>query len=122
MSRAESEFISKSSPFVASDLEPKLWNSFKRITLVGEDERITIDFALRFTNGNGQSAEYFNLAVIEVKQSKNNSSSVIKQTLREHRILPTGFSKYCIGTASLYSHLKINRFKSKLLSINKLTA
>lgn len=122
LSRAESEFISKSSPFVASDLEPKLWNSFKRITLVGEDERITIDFTLCFNNGNGHSAEYYNLGVIEVKQSKYNSSSVIKQTLRNHRIFPSGFSKYCIGTASLYNHLKINRFKSKLLSINKLTA
>ncbi len=122
LSRVECEFISKRSPFVATELQPKLWNSFKRITLVGNNERITIDFALCFNNGNGHSAEYYNLAVIEVKQLNNNSASVIRKTLRSHRIFPSGFSKYCIGTASLYNHLKINRFKSKLLSINKLTA
>ena len=104
------------------ELEPKLWNNFKRITLVGEKERITIDYDLCFNNGNGHSVEYFDLAIIEVKQESQNFQSPIMKSLKKNGVRAGSFSKYCVGACSLYNHLKYNRIKSKLLTINKISA
>lgn len=40
--------------------------------------------------------------------------------MREFRVLPCGFSKYCIGTALTSPELKKNRFKPKLRMAEKL--
>lgn len=118
----ESQFVTENTPFHPSQLEPKLWNSFKRITLVGNIERITIDFALCFNNGNGQNIEYFDLAIIEVKQENQNFQSPIMKSLKAQGVRPNGFSKYCVGACLMYNHLKYNGLKSKILTINKISA
>ena len=46
--------------------------------------------------------------------------SPVKDMLRELRIKPSGFSKYCIGSALTNPNLKRNRFKPRFTKIEKL--
>ena len=118
--REEKDFIFSKSPFPTNDLGSKLFNSFQRVTLTNQIERVTIDFGIEFNNGNGRKGYLPALAIVEVKQSKFSINSDIIKMLRKRYIRPCGFSKYCIGTTLLYPNLKSNRFKSKILLINKL--
>jgi hypothetical protein len=113
--------MKKHSPYLPEMLQPVLYSSFKRITLVNKmlAERITIDLipAWQFE---GRSASLPRVVVMEVKSSRPSGSSGFGYLLREARIMPRRISKYCIGTALLYPEIKHNRFKSKLLELNKL--
>jgi hypothetical protein len=40
--------------------------------------------------------------------------------LRQLRIHPHGFSKYCMGSALTNPELSVNRFKRKLIEIKKI--
>lgn len=104
-------------------LEPSLWNSFQRITLVNTEdkERVTIDMNLNFEMDEKRE-EVENIVIIELKQERFNQESTIVKELRKRSVYKYGFSKYCIGMISLFKHLKYNRFKPKLLRIKKLTA
>ena len=102
-------------------LQPVLYSSFKRITLVNQalGERITIDLnpAWRY---DGRSASLPQVVIMEVKSARLSSASGFGYLLREERIMPGRISKYCIGTALLYPEIKQNQFKSKLLKLDKL--
>jgi hypothetical protein len=102
-------------------LVPILWNSFKRITLVNntEKERLTIDVGLEF-EANGKKYSLPNLAIAEVKQENFNRYSKIIQVLRSHRIHESGLSKYCIGAVLSFPGIKYNKFKEKILLINRI--
>ena len=113
-------FTSHLSPFT---LHPCLENSFNRITLVdkGMSERVTIDSGIRFHNrSTGIDASTGKLMVIEVKHEVGAPMSAIEQALHEMHILPRRMSKYCIGTALTTPSIKHNRFKPKLLFIEKI--
>jgi hypothetical protein len=103
------------------DIQPSLWNSFKRITLVNlkDNERATIDLNLSYSI-NDIEKSYNNLVVIEVKQSKFDRKSIVIKTLKKYRYNPYSISKYCIGMVNLYKELKYNLFKQKLIKINKI--
>lgn len=118
----ETDFLSDSAPFTVDDLTPKLWNRFTRLTLVHRtaQERLTIDFDLSFKNEDEASVEVPQLSIIEVKQDKYTADSDIIMVLRKHHINEMRVSKYCIGTAMLNPWIKRNRFKEKLLAIDKL--
>lgn len=118
----ETDFLADSAPFTVEDLIPKLWNRFTRLTLVHKSaqERLTIDFNLSFKNEKDDSVEVPQLSIIEVKQDKYTADSDIIQILRKHHINEMRVSKYCIGIAMLNPSLKRNRFKVKLLAIDKL--
>ncbi|MEO9510950.1 MAG: polyphosphate polymerase domain-containing protein [Flavobacteriaceae bacterium] len=105
------------------DLEPIIWNKFNRVTLVNKTakERLTIDLNISFKINNSFKA-YQNLVIIEVKQERFNRNSAIVQLLKSKQINPYSISKYCIGMIGVYDGLKYNRFKSKLMKINKITA
>lgn len=105
------------------DLEPIIWNKFNRITLVDNTakERLTIDLNLSFKINNSFKA-YNNLVIIEVKQERFTRASPVIQELKAKQINPYSLSKYCIGMISVYNDLKYNRFKKKLIKINKITA
>lgn len=110
-------------PIPLSAMRPKLSNSFKRITLVnrGRTERLTIDTDLSFHNETtGTGKDMTNLAIIEVKRDGNTDSPVMDM-LRELRIFPSGFSKYCIGMALTEQGIRRGNFKEKLVRIDKLT-
>lgn len=106
----------------AFDLQPSLWNNFKRITLVSlkDNERATIDIDLTYSMNDAEK-RYENMVVVEVKQHRFDRKSMLVKTLKKYKYNPYSISKYCIGIVNLYAHLKYNLFKRKLLKINKIS-
>lgn len=117
------QFLHKHLRYDVEKLQPVLSNHFSRVTLVnkGMTERLTIDTGLNFHNVlNGSDKDMGQLVVIELKRDGLVYSPVL-QMLRQLRIQPHGFSKYCMGSALAgQDHLPVNRFKCKLIEINKL--
>ena len=104
------------------DIIPTVQNEFQRITLVnfGKTERLTIDFNVQFHNFETNILEKTgDLVIIELKRDGNQYSPVL-DILRKLRVQPSGFSKYCIGSALTNPKLKRNMFREKLVKINKL--
>jgi hypothetical protein len=120
LSQTSKDFIFKTTKSNL-DLNPSLWNSFKRITLVNlkENERVTIDLKLGYSI-DGIEKNYDNLVVIELKQSRFDRKSMVARTLKSFGYNPYSMSKYCIGITHLYPKLKSNLFKRKLIKINKI--
>lgn len=114
-------FLSENSPYTPGMLEPALYSSFRRITLVntGIRERITIDLDPTWRHGD-QHVTISPMVILEVKSTKSSNSKGFGLLLREARIFPLRLSKYCIGTALLFPEIKHNRFKAKLLHLDKL--
>jgi hypothetical protein len=102
-------------------LEPSLYNNFSRMTLVNksEAERLTIDVDLSFSFG-AKEKKFEKLVVIEIKQEGKRLNTTINRVLKSMSILPTNFSKYCIGISNTLDNIKSNRFKEINLKINKL--
>lgn len=125
----ETELSATSKEFISEiteqnyNLTTSLWNSFNRITLVNlkDNERVTIDLNLTYTVGDKEK-KYSNIVVVELKQSRFDRKSAVVKALKSIGHNPYSISKYCIGVANLYQHLKQNMFKSKLLKINKISA
>lgn len=104
------------------DIIPTVQNEFQRITLVnfGKTERLTIDFNVQFHNFETNILEKTgDLVIIELKRDGNQYSPVL-DILRKLRVQPSGFSKYCIGSALTNPKLKRNMFREKIVKINKL--
>ncbi len=127
------DFIEKNTPYhtphstllTPNTLTPCLENRFDRITLVdrGMSERVTIDLGIRFHNrATGLDADIARALVIEVKHEVGAPTSAIERALHDLHVLPRRMSKYCIGTALTNPTAKHNRFKPKLLYINKITS
>ncbi|MAT45710.1 MAG: transporter [Anaerolineaceae bacterium] len=108
-------------PFDSRELEPKLWNTFTRITLVSKryQERLTIDLDLQFFNENRQMG-LPGIVVAEVKQDGLSEKSDFIQLMRGTGNRSTGFSKYCMGVSMLYDGVKKNTLKPKQLMVKKL--
>ncbi len=106
-------------------LEKKLLNSYNRITLVSKTsiERVTFDLNVRFSNWQVQSA-LDELVIIELKQENLSRISAVYLALKKANVKPFSISKYCIGILKTYglSNIKYNRFKKKLLKIQKITS
>jgi hypothetical protein len=120
--QAKSDFIGKHLRYAVDTLQPALNNHFSRITLVNKakTERLTIDSALRFHNiVSGVDKDMGNLVIIELKRDGLVYSPVLEM-LRQLRIHPHGFSKYCMGSALTNPELSVNRFKRKLIEIKKI--
>lgn len=114
--------LSKHANYLLDDLVPKVENRFERITLVNmaKTERLTIDCHVKFHHWETDIEDtYDRLVIIELKRDGNVYSPVLDM-LRELRIKPSGFSKYCIGSALTKPTLKRNRFKPRFVRINKL--
>lgn len=104
------------------DIHPTVRNQFHRITLVnyGKTERLTIDYDVQFHNEDTQKdANVGSLVIIELKRDGNVYSPILS-ILRQLRIQPSGFSKYCIGSAMTNKGLKQNNFKERLVKLSKL--
>ena len=123
MEAEKHKFLDKHLRYQAETLQPALNNHFSRITLVnkGKTERLTIDSALRFHNLlNDEKMDMGELVIIELKRDGLVFSPVLEM-LRQLRIQPHGFSKYCMGSALTgQDHLPVNRFKRKLIEVGKL--
>jgi len=121
--RAGEDFLRERTGYTFEDVIPTLGNRFNRITLVNtaRTERLTIDFDLRFYNYETENrAEMDNIVIIELKRDGRVPSPILPM-LRALRIKPSGFSKYCIGSAITNPSLRQNRFKPRLRKINKIT-
>jgi hypothetical protein len=116
----ENAFIDERTHRHLSD-EPKLWNSFGRITLVdtAAGERLTIDTDIAFDMGE-RRAGIPELVIIEVKRDENSGVSEVLRQLKHQLVRPESMSKYCLGVALLYPEMKSNNFKQKLLKIEKI--
>lgn len=115
-------FLREHLRYMTDDLRPALNNHFKRITLVNKakTERLTIDTCLEFHNlVTGVDCDMGDLAIIELKRDGLCYSPVLEM-LRQLRIHPHGFSKYCMGSALSNDHLLVNRLKPKLNDIRKI--
>lgn len=115
-------FLAKHLRYGVDTLQPALNNHFSRITLVnkGKTERLTIDSALSFNNlVSGKHLDMGPLVVIELKRDGQVFSPVLEM-LRQLRIHPHGFSKYSMGSAMTNPELQVNRFKRKLIEVDKL--
>jgi len=108
-------------PYDSRSMEPKLWNTFTRITLVSmcSGERITLDTNLKFYAG-GEVVQLGGVAVAEIKMDTVNHNSVFLMQMRNQHLRPQGFSKYCLGVSLLYEQVKRNAMKSKILKIEKM--
>ncbi len=104
-------------------LDRKLENHFHRITLVNKakTERLTIDTGLSFYNlSTSRSCSLAHIAIIELKRDGLQPSPILAM-LRQLRIMPSGFSKYCIGEALTNPDLRQNRFKTRIRKIMKIS-
>ena len=117
-------FLAEHLRYGIDSLQPAIRNNFDRITLVNraKTERLTIDTDLKFFNlVSGQNLEMGPLVIIELKRDGLCYSPVLEM-LRQLRIQPHGFSKYCMGSALTNPNLPVNRFKPKLIDIKKILA
>jgi hypothetical protein len=117
-----SDFINELLPYPCLGLKPVLINEFNRITLVGIEtsERITLDYNLRFANLGDKNSGLPFLSVAEIKRGQHCSYSPFRIMMKEFSIQPTGFSKYCIGSAITNEFLRKNTLKQNLLLLNKI--
>ena len=118
---AAKAFFQEHYPYRAEELEPKLGNTFQRITLVSTEriERVTIDLDLCLVCSSAQ-VQLDGIAVAEVKQDCISAGSAFARQMRLQGVRATRFSKYCIGVSMLYPQIKHNRFKPQLLRIDQL--
>ncbi|MFN0095400.1 MAG: polyphosphate polymerase domain-containing protein [Dehalococcoidia bacterium] len=95
----------------AAALRPVLDNRFERVTLVSAPgtERATVDTGLIFRRDGARFA-LPGVAVLELKGMPGGPDSPLAAALRRRGVRPSGFSKYCIGMASLHPQLKQNAF------------
>lgn len=125
----QNKFDSKQKEFILKhlkkdvDLLPTMWNSFQRITLVHKkiNERLTLDFNIKFHFENTEK-KFPHLIISELKQEELNRNSPFFVLMKAQCIRPYRLSKYCLGSMELYGEekLKFNRFKKKLLFLNKI--
>ena len=121
--RVGEDFLHERSGYTFDDIIPTISNRFHRITLVNKHktERLTIDFDLHFHNlETGVEKDMPGAVIIELKRDGRVPSPILPM-LRTLRIKPSGFSKYCIGTALTHVTLRQNRFKKRIVKIRKLT-
>lgn len=116
----ERDFLIRHIPFNPNELQPTLINNFSRLTLVNKNfkERCTIDLNLRFEMAD-KSIALDDLVIIEIKSDGKAENSPLALALFEHRIKPSGFSKYCVGRTLTDAALKRNAFKNKIRNIEK---
>ena len=121
LGNTENQLIEKITGLPPENLKPKISIQFSRITLADNEynERLTIDTGLSVKNGKN-SMIFDQLVISEIKQKKYNPKSDYIQTLRNLKIPEMRFSKYCMGMLHVYKKIKYNRFKPKLIQINKI--
>lgn len=119
----EATFLSSVSDIDATELSPVLEVNFERITLASTvtNERITFDLGLSFSAVEDKSS-LGGLVVVEVKRdSKGTLRSPAMEALKDLSVRPISLSKYCIGMILLNQTPRYNRYKPKLLTLNKIS-
>ena len=119
---ASGEFLRSRYPYNVDLLYGRLLTNYTRITLVSrhDAERVTIDLDLSF-EWEGRCEALTNVAIVEIKRAPDSAESRATQQLRQQRVRPERFSKYCIGVSLIYPETKHNNFKPTLRLLNKLS-
>jgi hypothetical protein len=114
-------FLRTISGLNGEDFKPKLWVFYHRITLVSKEmnERATIDLNLTYDNLTN-AVSYGDLVVIEAKRDKTLKTTPMLLALKDNKLRPGGFSKYCLGQAATNPDLKQNSFKKKFHLIKQI--
>jgi hypothetical protein len=98
-------------------LVPSLDSQYYRIALANEDraERLTIDIGLcnQTLGALSDPLQQTEAVILELKQARVTRSSPFFAIIRDFKVRPSGFSKYCMGLALADSVVPIrnNRFK-----------
>lgn len=104
-------------------LSPKIWVNYRRFSLASKSqaEKMTIDTDITFETIDGSKKLKLNSVVVEVKQGNRSvRSPIITKLKREFGISPISFSKYCMGMVLLNLESKYNRFKPRLLTLERM--
>lgn len=119
----EAEFLTSVCSLKAEELMPVIEIDFKRVTLVSlkYNERITFDFQLTF-EGKKEPTPVNDLVIVEMKRDAHSAARTpIMKALKTQRIYPSSMSKYCLGMILMDETSRYNRYKPKLLNLNKLS-
>ena len=119
----EAEFLASVSELKADALIPVVEINFNRVTLVSlqYNERITFDFQLTFS-GKKDATTVDDLVIVEMKRDANSAARTpIMKALKRQRIYPSSMSKYCLGMILMDETTRYNKYKPKLLKLNKLS-
>lgn len=125
LSEESKEFARKSILINNGDIvdivKPALWVDFNRITFANlfNKERLTFDINLTYTDKISHSQKIDNLIIAELKSEDFSLNSPFSQYLKNLKIFPANFSKYCMGIAITEKSIKRNRFKKQLLKLKK---
>lgn len=107
-------------------LEPVLWITYHRLTLVGmqRPERVTLDLGLRFEGGGmldaSRNALLDGIVIAEVKQPRVDRSSPFVELLRTAHVRPASFSKYCMGVSTLLPEIPRHKINKTHRLVNRL--
>lgn len=114
------ELLTTRLPADEQEVEPKLWNDFVRVTLVGKHraERLTLDLGIQF-DYEGRTAILPGVAICELKQGSANHDSAFALRMQDLGIEPTSISKYCAGVALLVPSVEQETYQEKLREIER---
>ncbi len=115
-------FIRENAGLDPGILQPALRTNFRRITLSGTDlpERITIDRDISCTR-DSKNIHLSGIVIAEIKREHTTGSAKFCNFLKILGIRPVNVSKYAIGMALLNPDVKHNRFKEKIIQINRIS-
>ncbi len=119
----EAAFLSSVSYLNAETLLPVIEIDFRRVTLVSLEynERITFDFQLTF-NGKKPATVVDDLVIVELKRDAESAHRTpVMKSLKNQGVHPSSMSKYCLGMILMDETSRYNRYKPKLLKLNKLS-
>ena len=121
LSAEQQEFLADKAKNFPQHLQPSLSTFFNRITLVSKiyRERVTIDVMIQFKN-EAREKNLDEVVIAEVKQEQHHYDSAFKKLMQHERIFPVRISKYCMGTLLTHPGIKYNRFKPKLITLNRI--
>ncbi|MBS4001581.1 MAG: polyphosphate polymerase domain-containing protein [Desulfobulbaceae bacterium] len=103
------------------DLKSKLTVTYNRMTFLHKvlPVKITVDWDLYFKNCINER-ELSELVIVEFKTARPSDATEFTLLMKELQIQELRVSKYCLGVMLLDSQIKRNRFKQKLMFINKM--
>ncbi|GAA5219485.1 polyphosphate polymerase domain-containing protein [Membranihabitans marinus] len=122
LSNEDKRFLSKAN-IHQGELKKQLTNYYNRITLISKHsvERVTFDLNINFKYNDVETG-LDQVVILELKQPQLSRSTPIVKVLKNLQIRPYNVSKYCIGLIKTHGvqEVKHNRFKKKLLQLNKI--
>ena len=107
---------------IMEKIKPKLKVDYQRMTFASltSKERITVDTGLTYTGETPYRHRLEGLIIAEHKSERFSPRAPLFQYLKNMKIRPANFSKYCMGVALIENKIKHNRFKKKIRTLRKM--